>query len=190
MSRMEPTRKRRRLKHLPQSDRKAAPPRKRSSPPEPSAWHRLPIGVRLFTFHGEAVIVMVILAAVIAMATVDDYRRVYGIQERGVVATATVVDVMQRRNFPDEPVVRFTTREGVEVQARVGSQRWDGPPTIDDSQEVLYDPADPANEVISRQARFAHFTHFLGAGVILLLLLLAVAMWRHGPFVLGSRRGL
>lgn len=147
----------------------------------------MPIGVRLFTFQGEAVIVMVILAAVIAMATVDDYRRVYGIQKRGVVATATVVDVMWNRNFPDELMVRFTTREGVEIQAQVGSQRWDGPLEIGDSREVLYDPADPANEVLDKRVAFAHFTHFLGAGVILLLLLLAVAIWRHGPLVASSR---
>ncbi|MFD1501271.1 DUF3592 domain-containing protein [Streptosporangium lutulentum] len=156
------------------------------SPPEPSAWHRLPIGRRLSTIHGEAVIMTVIVAAVIAMATVDDYRRVYGVQERGVVATATIVAVESRRQNTDELVVRFTTREGVEVQARVGPQRWDGSPTIGDSQEVLYDPADPANEVLSRGARFAHYTHFLGAGVMILLLLLAVAMWRHGPFILGG----
>ncbi|MFC7645208.1 DUF3592 domain-containing protein [Streptosporangium lutulentum] len=105
---------------------------------------------QLSTIHGEAVIMTVIVAAVIAMATVDDYRRVYGVQERGVVATATIVAVESRRQNTDELVVRFTTREGVEVQARVGPQRWDGSPTIGDSQEVLYDPADPANEVLSR----------------------------------------
>ncbi|GGO73557.1 DUF3592 domain-containing protein [Nonomuraea cavernae] len=141
-----------------------------------SAWDRLS------SFHGEAAILMMLAAVVITIATIDDVRRVARLQAHGIPATATVTDVHRsRRGSPYEAEVTFTTRDGIRIDTRVGAHRWDGPPVIGDSRPVLYGPTDPEGEVLDRRVKFVHATHWLGAAAILLLVPLAIAMWRQGP---------
>ncbi|MFC4530273.1 DUF3592 domain-containing protein [Sphaerisporangium dianthi] len=159
-----------------------------SASSDSSSYSQLSTRDRLSSMHGDIAILLMVAAVVVAIATVDDYRGLRRLQEHGIPATATVVDVHYRKNFPNEPEVRFTTRDGVAIEARVGVHRWDGPPEIDDSRQVLYDPLDPVGGVLDRRAKFVHATHWLSAAVVLLLVPLAIATWRLGPRLFGWSR--
>ncbi|GLW96067.1 hypothetical protein Misp02_01540 [Microtetraspora sp. NBRC 16547] len=159
-----------------------------STPVDSPSYAQLSAWDRLSSIHGEAAILIMLTAVVISIATIDDFRRVQQLQEHGIPATATVTGVHYRQRLPDEPEVRFTTRSGVEIETRVGAQRWDGTPETGDSRQVLYDPIDPRGEVLDSRVKFVHATHWLGAALVLLLVPLAISMWHKGPRLIGWSR--
>ncbi|GII30429.1 DUF3592 domain-containing protein [Planotetraspora mira] len=137
---------------------------------------------RVSSFHGEIAIVMVLAAIVIALVTAYDFMRVRQVLDHGIVSTAVVVGIDDtRRHRFDGTVVQFATRDGVVIRTKVGTSRWEGRPTMGETRQVIYDPADPAGTVVDAGKKLVHLTHVLGVAGVAVLVPLAILIWRRGP---------
>jgi hypothetical protein len=132
---------------------------------------------RFFSTTGFLAPLLLATAVIVGEATVRDYQQLRAIQEHGVPAEATVIDVHRQRRSLDEPQVRFVTREGEPVEAWVGLHRWDGDVELGVTRSVLYDPADPQGSVLDRQEGSLYLTHLFSVLAVLLLTSLAVVLW-------------
>lgn len=150
----------------------------RQRPAVPGAFRvRLSVRERFFSTTGLFALLALIGAVIVGQAAVRDYQQLSVILERGVPAEATVVDVRHERRSPDEPKVRFVTREGNPIEAWVGLHRWDGDVEVGTTRSVLYDPADPQGGVLDRQEGSLYLTHQLSVLAVLMLTLFAVVLW-------------
>ncbi|WP_449290121.1 DUF3592 domain-containing protein [Nonomuraea purpurea] len=110
--------------------------------------------------------------------TVEDYWGLRRIQQHGLGAEATVVDVHRPRKRPEEVRVRFVTRDGATIEAWVGVHRWAGLEEVGARREILYDPADPEGGVLDKGETWLHETHLYSAVAVLVLLVTAFVLWR------------
>lgn len=88
------------------------------------------------------VLLLVAVAATVgAWVTYDEAR---ALQERGVRASAVVLDVHRGRGSSSYVTVRFVDESGREQTVDVVSYRWSPEPRVGDTPVVLYDPQDPS----------------------------------------------
>ncbi|MEV1170902.1 DUF3592 domain-containing protein [Nonomuraea sp. NPDC049784] len=134
------------------------------------------------SIHRLSAIALILVAIGISVVTVKDYRAVERLRERGVTATATVADVRYHRSltWTNDVVIRYTTRDGVRIEATISSHRWSGILSVGESHQVVYDPADPEGNVMATRGDTVHVSHAVGGVAVLLLVLAAVMLWWRG----------
>lgn len=109
---------------------------------------------------GWLFVAMALACAAFAVSTYSDTAALCG---SGVVTEAEVVEVHDGRD--PYVVLRFRTQQGAEVLADVGNYYWDPTPQVGDRQTVLYDPAQPADNVADTRLGPSYLaTWLLGVG--------------------------
>ncbi|GIG19594.1 hypothetical protein Cch01nite_03180 [Cellulomonas chitinilytica] len=91
-------------------------------------------------------VLLVLVAVGTTAGTWFAYGAAHALQERGVQASAVVVDVHQATARTDNSyvTVSFVDQAGQEQTVEVANYRWSPRPRVGDRPVVLYDPEDPS----------------------------------------------
>lgn len=109
---------------------------------------RKPNRFTAFVNSPKVVTSLLVLAAVgCGSGALVAHRAATTLQDQGQRAVGEVVDVHDALRGDSYVVIRFQDTAGREITAEVGNYCWGPHPHVRDRPVVLYDPADPADNV-------------------------------------------
>jgi len=113
----------------------------------------------------SAIVLLLVAVATTAGAWVT-YDDAHALQERGVRASAVVLDVHRGSTSSSYVTVRFVDQAGREQIVDVVTYRWSPAPRVGDTPVVLYDPQDPSTIADARMGPDLLLSGLLAAGAV------------------------